>query len=145
MTNDANHHKAGGYGDHLKAVHGLFRRELARLRQELADSGTTLGAQLRVNCLALCRGLHHHHTLEDSQIFPFLDVQHPELEATLARLRREHRTVERLLDRLQEVVSADGAASADVRREVEVLTAKLEAHLDYEEEQLVPVLNRLSG
>jgi deazaflavin-dependent oxidoreductase (nitroreductase family) len=124
-------------GDFLKSVHDAFRRELALIRQEVAASGSGLGAQLRINCLNLCQGLHFHHTMEDKGIFPHLDGAHPELAPVLDRLRDEHLTIKDLLDELQKVLAADG----DVLPEVERLTTELEAHLDYEEEHLIPILN----
>ncbi|HEX2315153.1 MAG TPA: nitroreductase/quinone reductase family protein [Thermomonospora sp.] len=131
----------GPLGDSLKAVHDVFRRELDLLRAEIARSGPGLVAQLRVTCLTFCQGLHHHHTMEDGGMFPFLGEQHPELAATMQRLREEHRTVQRLLEELQELVTAEGTDRAELLAGVERLTADLEAHLAYEEEQLVPILN----
>ncbi|REF00869.1 nitroreductase/quinone reductase family protein [Thermomonospora umbrina] len=131
-------------GDSLKTVHGLLRRELALLREEVARSGTGLMAQLRVNCLTFCQGLHHHHALEDARVFPFLDARHPELAAVLARLREEHRTVKRILDELQALISDEATDPAELLAGVERLTADLEAHLDHEERELVPILNALA-
>ncbi|WP_219514494.1 nitroreductase/quinone reductase family protein [Nonomuraea ceibae] len=125
-------------GDFLKVVHDAFRRELALIREEVAESGAGLGAQLRINCLNLCQGLHFHHTMEDTRMFPHLDGARPDLAPVLARLREEHRVIQELVDELQKVVASGGG---DVLAEVERLTAELEAHLDYEEEHLVPVLN----
>ncbi|GAA4220070.1 deazaflavin-dependent oxidoreductase (nitroreductase family) [Streptosporangium album] len=135
---------AGPGGDSLKTIHDAFRRELALIRKELAESGPGLGAQLRVNCLTLCQGLHHHHTGEDGRMFPHLEEHHPELAPALARLRREHEVVERLLVQLQALISGDGPGPGAVLAEVDRLTAELEAHLDYEEEQLVPILNAMT-
>ncbi|MEU7862732.1 nitroreductase/quinone reductase family protein [Nonomuraea sp. NPDC049141] len=135
---------AGRGGDMLVAVHDAFRRELRLIRKEVAASGTGgLGVQLRVNCLTLCQGLHHHHSIEDARMFPGLEGQYPELGPVMDRLREEHRTVARLLDELQRLL-ADGepeVAAELVLAEVERLTTELEAHLDYEEEYLVPILN----
>ncbi|MFC4534237.1 nitroreductase/quinone reductase family protein [Sphaerisporangium dianthi] len=142
---------AGSPADFLKAVHDAFRRELALVRKEVAASGRSLGAQLRVNCLTVCQGLHHHHSIEEAYMFPTLGERHPELSSALARLREEHQTIKRLVDELQELLSGDGAeagteggAGADpatVLAEVERLTAEVEAHLDNEEEHLLPVLH----
>jgi hemerythrin-like domain-containing protein len=104
-------------------------------------SGPGLGAQLRVNCLTVCHGLHYHHTSEDAGIFPFLAGRHPELAPTLDRLRREHQKIAALLDDLQKVISTDGADPLLVLPEVERLTDELESHLTYEEEQLIPILD----
>ncbi|WP_216215706.1 nitroreductase/quinone reductase family protein [Amycolatopsis aidingensis] len=129
-------------GDFLQQIHGAFRHELALIRKEVAASGPRLGAQLRINCLTLCQGLQHHHTSEDDQMYPALDEQHPELAPTLARLRQEHRQIAALLEQLQDAVSATDPVT--VLAEVERLTTEVEAHLDYEEQQLIPVLNNMT-
>jgi len=133
---------ASSPGEAIKRVHDVFRRELALIRKEFATSGgsSTLGAQLRVNCLTLCKGLGNHHTGEDTMMFPFLADRHPELAPALDRLRHEHERIAALLDELRQVVSREDADPALVLPEVERLTDELEAHLTYEEEQLVPLL-----
>ncbi|WP_327581739.1 nitroreductase/quinone reductase family protein [Nonomuraea sp. NBC_00507] len=132
---------AGRMGDALKKIHDAFRKELAVLRKEVGSSGPRLTAQLRVNCLTMCQGLHGHHSREDGFMFPALEGRHPELAAVFERLRAEHLVVQRLLEQLQELLAADDVAPEELSREVSRLTAELEAHLDYEEEQLVPLLN----
>ncbi|WP_372495117.1 hemerythrin domain-containing protein [Micromonospora phytophila] len=136
---------ATSWGAALKLVHDAFRRELALIRDEVARSGPGLGAQLRVNCLTVCQGLHHHHTNEDAGMFAALDTRRPDLASTLERLRREHRQIAALVARLQQVISATDADPVTVRREVERLTAEVEDHLTYEEEQLIPVLDAPTG
>jgi deazaflavin-dependent oxidoreductase (nitroreductase family) len=132
---------APSWGAALKLVHDAFRRELATIRGEVAASGPTLGAQLRVNCLTACRGLQTHHTGEDVGIFPYLARNRPEISPTLDRLRAEHERLATLLADLRAAVSAVDADPATVRREVERLTAELEDHLTYEDEQLIPLLD----
>ncbi|GAA4148039.1 nitroreductase/quinone reductase family protein [Actinomadura keratinilytica] len=132
---------AASPGAALKQVHDAFRRELALIREEIAGSGPRLGAQLRVNCLTVCTGLGHHHTAEDEGMFPALAARHPEHAAAFDRLRREHERVAALLDGLRRAVAAEDAEPGAVLAEVERLTAELEAHLDYEEEQLIPLLD----
>jgi deazaflavin-dependent oxidoreductase (nitroreductase family) len=127
-------------GAALKLVHDAFRRELALIRKEIAESGAGLGAQLRVNCLTVCAGLHNHHTGEDIAMFPYLAHRHPELGGTVERLRAEHETIAALVEDLRAVIAA-GADPLLVRSEVDRLTDELERHLAYEEEQLIPVLD----
>jgi hypothetical protein len=136
---------ATAWGDGLVQIHAAFRRELALIRQELTAAGSRLGAQLRVNCLTVCEGLHFHHRMEDDQMFASLEEQQPELADALIQLRQEHASIQRLLEELQAVVSVDGQDTATVRAEVERLTTAVEAHLDHEEEHLVPVLNALAA
>ncbi|NJP90952.1 nitroreductase family deazaflavin-dependent oxidoreductase [Nonomuraea sp. FMUSA5-5] len=132
---------AGGLGDALIAMHDNFRRELDLIRREVRASGPRLAAQLRVNCLTMCQGLHVHHSREDGHMFPAIADRYPEAAPVLARLRDEHEVIARLLDELQTLLRADDVAPPDLLAEVERLTRELEAHLDYEEQQLVPLLN----
>ncbi|MFG2827757.1 nitroreductase/quinone reductase family protein [Streptomyces sp. NPDC048434] len=132
---------AASAGAALKAVHDGFRRELALIRKEITESGPGLGAQLRVNCLTLCQGLHNHHTGEDAGMFPMLGRHHPELAPALERMQQEHEKLAVLLAALQKVISAEGADPRSVLSEVERLTEEVEKHLAYEEEQLIPVLD----
>ncbi|MFF7527063.1 nitroreductase/quinone reductase family protein [Streptomyces pseudovenezuelae] len=124
----------------VKLVHDVFRRELALIRRELATGSTTLGAQLRVSCLTFCQGLHNHHTGEDVAMFPFLAERHPEAAPALDRLRAEHEHIAALVEELRRTLS--GTDLDSVRTEVERLTTELEAHLAYEEEQLLPLLEQ---
>ncbi|WP_189784539.1 nitroreductase/quinone reductase family protein [Streptomyces capitiformicae] len=134
---------AGSMGKAIKVVHDAFRRELALIRRELTDSNgkPTLGAQLRINCLTFCQGLHNHHTGEDTMLFPFLADRHPELSPTLGRLQEEHEQIAALVEDLRRVVTADDTDPVAVLPEVDRLIARLEAHLAYEEEQLIPTLD----
>ncbi|MEU8380839.1 nitroreductase/quinone reductase family protein [Streptosporangium sp. NPDC048865] len=132
---------ASSAGAALKMIHGAFRRELALIRAEVTASGPGLGAQLRMNCLTLCQGLHNHHTGEDVAMFPFLAGRYPELAPTLERLSGEHERIAALVEELREVLSGESVAPSLVLAEVERLTDELERHLAYEEEQLIPVLD----
>ncbi|MFF7163930.1 nitroreductase/quinone reductase family protein [Streptomyces sp. NPDC008086] len=133
---------ASSMGEAIKVVHDAFRRELALIREEMTTvGGSALGAQLRVNCLTFCAGLHNHHTGEDIGMFPVLADRHPEFAPALARLGEEHERIAELVEDLRRVVSAEDTDPAAARAEVERLTAALEAHLTYEEEQLIPLLD----
>lgn len=112
------------------------------IRQELSSGTTALGAQLRVNCLTFCQGLHNHHTGEDVAMFPFLADRHPEAGPALDRLRAEHEHIAALVEELRQTLTG-GTGLDSVRTEVDRLTTELEAHLTYEEEQLIPLLDRI--
>lgn len=134
---------ASSMGEAIKVVHDAFRRELAIIRDEMAKGGSTLGAQLRVNCLTFCQGLHNHHTGEDTALFPFLADRHPAHAPVLDRLREEHEHIADLVERLRRAVGEEGSTGGQdaARDEVARLTAELERHLTYEEEQLIPLLD----
>ncbi|WP_405536550.1 nitroreductase/quinone reductase family protein [Streptomyces sp. NBC_00075] len=138
---------ASGMGEAIKVVHDAFRHELALIRKEMSEATSNtspLGAQLRANCLTFCAGLHNHHTGEDIGLFPFLAERHPRSAPALERLRTEHERIAALVEQLRRALSGDGEGEdtdpAAVRAEVERLTLELEAHLTYEEEQLIPLL-----
>ncbi|OLF18043.1 nitroreductase/quinone reductase family protein [Actinophytocola xanthii] len=128
--------QASSPGEGLRLIHDAFRRELGIIREEFAKAGPGLGVQLRINCLNVCQGLEYHHKMEDGGLFPALGERYPELESTLERLRAEHETVAALVAELQQAVTAGTGGRAEVDRLIE----ELEAHLTYEEEQLVPLL-----
>ncbi|MER5404309.1 nitroreductase/quinone reductase family protein [Streptomyces sp. NPDC002769] len=136
---------AGSVSEALKAVHDAFRRELALIRAEFTSSGPSLGAQLRVNCLTLCHGLHQHHTGEDIGLFRALADRHPEHAPLLDRLRDEHGRIAVLTGELRRVVGQNHADPALVLPEVVRLTEALEAHLRDEEDQLIPLLDGASA
>ncbi|GAA2105044.1 nitroreductase/quinone reductase family protein [Streptomyces albiaxialis] len=131
---------ADDWGEALRVVHNAFRRELALIRDEIVSSGPGIGAQLRINCLTLCQGLHNHHTGESLGMFPALVDADPSLAPTVQRLNEEHEKLAALLEELQQLLRADGMETARLLAEVERITDDLEAHLLYEEEQLIPVL-----
>ncbi|NJP97788.1 hemerythrin domain-containing protein [Nonomuraea sp. FMUSA5-5] len=123
------------WGDELIKLHDGFRRDLAALRESRLEA-----ADLRTHCLAFCDALHLHHEGEDGTLFPHLGTEHPELAAALARLRAEHQVVARLMNEIRTCLAAGGDG---LGAELDRLATELEAHLDYEEEQLVPILNRM--
>ncbi|GAB2665555.1 nitroreductase/quinone reductase family protein [Kribbella swartbergensis] len=128
----------GSYGELLRRIHTAFRRELALIRTEVASSGTAgLGAQLRINCLTLCQGLHNHHTGESVALFPALAQQRPELAGAIATLQAEHEQIAVLLEELEKQLSNP---APDLLVQVDRLIDALIAHLDYEEAQLLPHL-----
>lgn len=129
------------FGTVLSAIHDTFRRELRLIRAEVAASGASVGAQLRVNCLALCGGLTQHHTMEDGGMFVGIGNQRPDLAPVLARLREEHEAIAALVEGLDRVLADAGPDRATLLAEVDRLTAELESHLTYEERSLIPVLD----
>ncbi|MEV6893081.1 nitroreductase/quinone reductase family protein [Kribbella sp. NPDC051137] len=122
----------GSLAEALKNIHAAFRRELDLIRHEIATSGAAgLGAQLRINCLTVCQGLHYHHTGESTMLFPGLLEQHPELTDVVAVLQKEHDQLAVLLGELEQAVTLE---------QVDELIAQLNAHLNREEEALLPYL-----
>jgi deazaflavin-dependent oxidoreductase (nitroreductase family) len=129
--------QASSFGEGLSLVHDAFRRELATIRKEFAAAGSSLGVQLRINCLTVCAGLNFHHQMEDDHMFGTLGERYPELMPVIERLRAEHVAIAGLVDDLRQAVSTGTGGQQEIDR----LTKELEAHLTYEEEQLIPLLD----
>lgn len=123
------------FGNQLIDSHIRLRELLSELRD-----GTYAGVDLATHCLTFCAVLATHHTAEDDEGFPVLAKHFPELRPVLTELRRDHRLVAEVLDRLK-VVSTMDVVTAE--RELDTLAALLETHLVYEEKKLVAALNRL--
>ncbi|HYQ62866.1 hemerythrin domain-containing protein [Actinophytocola sp.] len=122
------------FGNQLIDSHIRLRELLAALRD-----GTYTGIDLQAHCLAFCSVLAQHHEAEDDGGFPLLGKHYPELRPVLDELRRDHRQVAEVLDRLKLLSTMDVVAE----RELDTLAALLETHLVYEEKKLVAALNML--
>ncbi|MFI7054406.1 hemerythrin domain-containing protein [Streptosporangium canum] len=143
--------RARAVGDELIAVHARLREQLATVRAQvdaqLNDPTTALpqllSTDLKTHCLTFCDALHEHHRGEDRLGFPLLEEHFPELRPALEKLREEHVVVARIYHDLHEALRQDNPQR--VRADLNRLTAELERHFDYEEEQLVTALNKLSN
>ncbi|MEE1787467.1 nitroreductase/quinone reductase family protein [Streptomyces sp. SP17BM10] len=131
--------------DKLLEAHTWLRAQLRYVREEaqahVAGRRASLGLQMRQHCLAFCEGLTHHHRGEDAAIFPALARSHPELAGTLDALGEQHRAIGRIKDELVALLAAVEAEQPErLRADVERMAAELEAHLAYEEAELLPAL-----
>ncbi|MGW2177211.1 nitroreductase/quinone reductase family protein [Streptomyces sp. NPDC001732] len=141
--------------DKLMEVHTWLRDQLRQVRAEVEahfaaraahrGPGTPpapgLGLQIRQRCLAFCQTLEFHHTSEDAHLFPGIARYHPHLTATFDRLAEEHRTVARLQGELVTLLADIAIADPErFRAELDRMSTELNAHLDHEEEQLLPLL-----
>nr|BFD94524.1 nitroreductase/quinone reductase family protein [Kitasatospora sp. Xyl93] len=131
--------------DKLLEAHTWLRAQLRHVREEAHAHApgrpATFGMQLRQHCLAFCDGLTHHHTGEDTAIFPALARSNPELADVLARLDEQHRAIGRIKEELVALLAGIAVTEPErLRAELDRMSAELEAHLDFEEAELLPVL-----
>ncbi|MFA1542140.1 nitroreductase/quinone reductase family protein [Actinomadura monticuli] len=140
--------RGAALGDELVKIHDDLRARLADLRADVrafyagSRDVPDLARQLREHCVSVCGVLGEHHDNEEGRGFPRLAAQFPGLAPVIGRLRREHVAVTENRRRLQELL--DDAASRDpglVQAELDTMTAELDAHFAYEEEQLRALLN----
>ncbi|MFD8751811.1 nitroreductase/quinone reductase family protein [Kitasatospora sp. NPDC059577] len=132
--------------DKLPEAHTWLRAQLRHIREQahahLPGRPAGLGPQLRHHCLAFCDGPTHHHTGEDTATFPALARNHPDLGDVLARLDEQHRAIGRIKEELVALLAGIEVTEPE-RLHAEpnrMMSAELEAHLDLEEAELLPVL-----
>jgi hypothetical protein len=151
-----------GLGRRLIEVHDHIRAETRKLAALVADvtagrepaeaaRSTLKELSLRQNypglggfCSGYCELLTIHHTLEDRQVFPGLGSIHPGLKPVLSQLYKEHEVVAELIRMLDEALAAsatDEGARGRLETISEALAEQLLSHLEYEECQLVAVLD----
>lgn len=141
--------------DKLMEVHTWLRGQLEQVKAEVdahfaaraAHQGPgeppapSLGLQIRQRCLAFCQALEFHHTTEDAHLFPGIARHHPDLTDVFDRLSDEHRTVTRIQNELAALLAGIGIAEPRrFRTELDAMSRELNAHLDYEEETILPLL-----
>jgi deazaflavin-dependent oxidoreductase (nitroreductase family) len=144
---------AGGPGDFLVEVHDWLRGELAELRRradevpEERGGGGDLLRELRTHCATFCGALTKHHAGEDAGAFPVLAQRFPALAPVLTKLGEDHVAVARLQEEITRLVDGHLPGKDDpavLRRELDRLTAELEAHFAHEERTVVAALNTLT-
>lgn len=135
-------------GTQLARIHDDLRARLADLRADVEafSKGTRdapgLARQLREHCVSVCGVLGEHHDNEEGRAFPRLEAQFPGLAPVIGRLRREHAAVTENRRGLRAMLDDAGSRDPDaVRTELDRMTADLDAHFAYEEEQLGAVLD----
>ncbi|MFJ7251859.1 nitroreductase/quinone reductase family protein [Streptomyces sp. NPDC098085] len=147
--------EVGSLAGKVMEVHTWLRGQLRQVKKE-ADAhfavraahqgpgeppAPGLGLQIRQRCLAFCQALEFHHTSEDAHLFPGIAHHHPHLAGTFARLADEHRTVARIQGELAALLADIGIADPErFHAELDRMSTELNAHLDYEEEQILPLL-----
>lgn len=131
-------------------VHRALRREF-RLAGPLV-SRVPVGDITRAGVLGrhldfLLRGLHHHHQLEDDQIWPVLHARLPVGDRPiLVAMQEQHEEIERRVQRIARLLAAwpaNAAAVAAFRgplaEQLEALDELLSVHLDMEEQVALPL------
>ncbi len=149
----------------LVAAHAVLRRDLDSLEQTLrliaaGDAAAVPEVRDRIQGLAMnqtawslrsfcetyCQAVHAHHSIEDFRIFPAVLDAAPELAPVVERLIADHVELGRLLDALAAAVDAlPGPEPVWTAAQVAAreLAVHLAAHLDLEEEHILPHLGRL--
>jgi hemerythrin-like domain-containing protein len=120
-------------------VHRVFRRELAALaRQASRAHGPERRAALEDQLGFVLRVLHEHHCGEDTLMWPVVLERAPQAARVLRTLEAEHEELDPLIQRAVDT-GLPLAARAETLRD---LARKIDAHLDREERDAFPLLER---
>ncbi len=130
-----------------KVIHAAVRRDLRRLEAALhvvVDGDRTRAAGLHRAWTNLHHQLVHHHTQEDTILFPVV-VQLGAEASLVQAMESEHQEMSRALDAIDEamrsyVTSASSADAVDASAAFRRGAAVVDQHLAHEEEELEPFL-----
>jgi len=144
----------GFFGREMAMVHRMFRREF------LLSSGVVRrvdsGDARRAHCVAahlrfISATLHHHHSSEDRYVWPLLEQRAPaQLSEHVTAAMQQHRHVHAVQAQVDaELPIWSCGASADSRERLagalERLAGALIEHMDYEERNVVPLMETHIG
>src|SRR5579862_3995270 len=131
-------------------VHRVFRREFGLLPlmvRGVADGDTAGAARVAGHAREMTEALHHHHHNEDELLWPRL-LQRAPVDAELAtRMEAQHAAIGQILRRIDAVLpiwprEASTRDASTLAADLADLHARLEEHLDDEEEHVLPIVGR---
>lgn len=120
----------------IMTSHHAFRRDVACFARALAENRPATA--LAEEWTQFRGGLHSHHTIEDTAIFPDLRAKHSALGAAIDKLEAHHHAIDPLLERGDQLFAAHQLAGA--RDVIASLITLLDEHLAFEEATIIPYL-----
>lgn len=130
----------------MRILHGAFRRDGARLAAA-ADRYGTADAEthdaLLLGWHGFSSGLHHHHMIEDTHIWPLLRrklADHPDDLAVLDDMEAEHARIDPTVDALERAFSDPTRPCDEVARCIDDVVELLQSHLAHEETDAFPLI-----
>ena len=125
----------------MNALHDAFRRDLDVLTAAAAALGDDPDAQERLSLgwAVLADQLHHHHTVEDEQLWPLVRrswTRSPDALQVLDAMEDEHELVDPALAAVGEDVRRGRAPAESLER----LTTVVRSHLAREESEAMPLI-----
>lgn len=139
----------------LMAIHGAVRRDLDRLMSAVASLGDAAitvpdrrvgatGLSAYWSCFA--QQLHHHHTIEDTEVFPYLRRSlSGRGAAVLDAMATEHDAIDHAQEAVQSALDAvlaepTSELARQLRDRLAVFREVVTSHLAHEEETAVPLI-----
>ncbi len=154
MSNTQNPHDPRGTGGaaarEMALIHRILRREFSSLRQMIvevpaADAG-------RMDAIAghlkfMLDGLQMRHTAEDDLVWPLLLERAGNGAPHVRRMEQQHRDIDTAVARVHDAVTTWAsdpyeASAAELLARLDAFLAVTENHLDDEERDIVPLIDR---
>jgi hemerythrin-like domain-containing protein len=151
MDTSTNHTAGGGCDTwEMPVIHRVFRREfglLPKMIRAVSPGDLQRASKIGRYAQELLTALHHHHTSEDELLWPKLNARVELEKAVVQRMETQHESVGALIQRAEALLPEwsktgeyeSGRTLADV---LEQMCAELKVHLQEEEEQMLPVVER---
>lgn len=134
----------------MPVIHRIFRRQFAEVRtlvQEAQAHDATRVVAIGDHLGFLLDGLHMHHTTEDDLIWPKL-LDRAGLDAPIVeRMEEQHQQIDVSVTEVRAAISAwrsdpTPATSSALADRIDEFLVVLEAHLDEEEQVVVPLIDQ---
>jgi hemerythrin-like domain-containing protein len=131
-------------------VHRVFRREFGLLPlmvRQVADGDTETAGRVGRHVREMLDALHHHHHSEDDLLWPRLLQRAPVSTALAERRQAQHSAIAEILQRAEAVLlvwrrAARAGDAGSLAADIEELRARLDEHLDEEEQQVLPLVGQ---
>jgi len=128
----------------MYVAHDAFTRDLQRLASA-SEQGHAETPEALAAWAMFTKQLHIHHTAEDTSLWPKLRaaVSAPEEVAVLDAMEMEHAQIDPQLVRVDAAIAAHDATN--LTDSVHTLAAGLAAHMQHEENEALPLIERYLG
>ncbi|HEU4337436.1 MAG TPA: hemerythrin domain-containing protein [Nocardioides sp.] len=132
----------------MRILHDAFRRDgarLARAAERYGSADPETHDALLLGWHGFSSGLHHHHTIEDTHIWPLLRdklTDRPDDLAVLDAMEEEHARIDPTLAGLEEAFDDPGSTPDAVAERISDVVELLRSHLAHEERAAFPLIRQ---
>lgn len=131
----------------MRILHRAFRRDGARLEaaaEGYGSHGAAAHEALLIGWHGMSSSLHHHHSIEDTHIWPVIRGKvtvGPEVEV-LDAMEEEHSRIDPAIERIERAFADPDVGVDSVAESIDAFVSLLRSHLDHEERDAFPLIRR---